>query len=102
MEKTKKRKTLKKVKQGVLLGIAALIMLFLLSLTGPMSDQKAIARAETYCSQGLYCSGYHYDKSDNTCIAVFRSKITHEIEKTITVSYTAAEKLYDEYGVDHD
>lgn len=98
----KKRKTLKKTKQIVAIVVVAIVVFFLMSLTGPISDQKAIALAETYCTQGLYCSGYNYNKSDNTCIAVFRSKITHEIEKTITVSYTAAEKLYDEYGVDHD
>ena len=73
-----------------------------MSLTGPISDQKAIALAETYCTQGLYCSGYNYNKGDNTCSAIFRSRITDRIEKSITVREPIAEKLYDEYGYNHE
>ena len=98
----KKRQTLKKVKQIATIGVVALVVFFLMSLTGPTSDKKAIALAETYCSQGLYCSGYEYNKGDNTCVAIFRSRITDQKEKSITVRETIAEKLYDEYGIDHE
>lgn len=98
----RRKNTITKIKKAIVISVVGFVVLFLLGLTGPMSDAKAIALAEQYCSQGLYCSGYHYDKSDNTCIAVFRNKKTDEIEKSITVSYEAAEKLYDEYGIDHE
>lgn len=98
----KKRKTLKKAKQIVAIVVGAIVVFFLMSLTGPISDQKAIALAETYCSQGLYCSGYNYNKGDNTCSAIFRSRITDRIEKSIIVREPIAEKLYDEYGYNHE
>ena len=97
-----KRRNTNKLKKYLGLGIVLIVVVFLLSLTGPISDQKAITLAETYCSQGLYCSGYTYNKGDNTCIAIFRNKKTDKIEKSITVSYEAAEKLYDEYGYFHE
>lgn len=97
-----KRRNTNKLKKYLGLGIVLIVVVFLLSLTGPMSDQKAIALAETYCSQGLYCSGYNYNKGDNTCVAIFRNKQTDEIEKSITVREPIAEKLYDEYGYFHE
>lgn len=93
---------MEQAKKYVVLGLVVVVFLFLLNLAGPMSESKAITLAENYCSQGFYCSGYHYNKGDNTCIAVFRNKHTDEIEKEITVSYATAEKLYDEYGVAHE
>lgn len=98
----KRNKTSKNFGRVVTFSLVAIVIFFLLSLTGPMSDTKAVSLAETYCSQGLYCSGYHYNKGDNTCEAVFRNKHTNEITKTITVSCSAAEKLYEEYGIDHE
>lgn len=98
----RRKNTITKIKKAIVISVVGFVVLFLLSLTGPMSDQKAIALAETYCSQGLYCSGYNYNKGDNTCSAIFRNKQTDKIEKSITVSYEAAEKLYDEYGYFHE
>lgn len=98
----KRIKTLKKVKQIATIGVVVLVVLFLMSLTGPISKNKAIALAETYCSQGLYCSGYHYDKGDNTCVVVFRNISTNEIAKGITVDYMTATKIYDKYGGIHE
>lgn len=98
----KKRKTLKKAKQIVAIVVVGIVVFFLMSLTGPISDQKAIALAETYCSQGLYCSGYHYDKGDNTCIVIFKNKHTKKAEKTITVREPIAERLYEECGYNHE
>lgn len=93
---------MEQAKKYVVVGIVVVVFLFLLSLIGPISESKAIALAETYCSQGLYCSGYNYNKGDNTCSAIFRNRITDHIEKSITVREPIAERLYEEYGYNHE
>lgn len=73
-------------------------MILLLILNAPISEKKAVALAQQYQEQGMYCSGFHYEKGDNTCEVIFKDSQTGREKKSIITSYATAEKIYDEYG----
>lgn len=93
----------KEVKQKTIIWFITIGLIVIIcvlgKILGPVSPTKAIKLAQQYQQQGLYCSGYHFEKGDLTCYVVFRDKKTNQEKKTINVSdIEIANKIHKEYG----
>lgn len=81
----------------VVLGIIFVVLLVIKGLWfSPLSDTKAIQRTEKNIQSGAYCSGYHNNTADGSRIVVFRSKETDDVVDSFEVSWSIAEKIYNE------
>ena len=65
-------------------------------LNAPMSDVKSVQRTHQNIQNNAYCSGYKNNNADGTRIVVFRSNETNEVVDEFEVSWSIAEKIYNE------
>lgn len=100
MNRFEKKKQLKQKRMVWIVAIILIVAIYILgNITKPVSETKAIELSQQYLQQGLYCSGYHFERGDFTYYIVFRDKNTNQEKETINVAdYETAEKIYKEYG----
>ena len=71
----------KQLKQKALVCVVAIILIIAIcilgSITKPVSETKAIELSQQYLQQGLYCSGYHFERGDFTYYIIFRIEFFH-------------------------
>lgn len=77
----------------VLLVLAVIIKLLWFS---PLSNTKALERTKLNIQNGAYCSGYRNNNADGTRVVVFRDVQTNEVVDSFEVSWSIAEKIYNE------
>lgn len=92
----------RKQKESKKMFIVVLFVVFVLLLVikgicfSPLSDAKAIQRTHQNIQNGAYCSGYHNNTADGSRIVVFRSKETDDVVDSFEVSWSIAERIYNE------
>lgn len=84
------------MKKVVLSLVAVVLMIGGCWLNAPMSDVKAVQRTHQNIQNNAYCSGYKNNNADGTRIVVFRSNETNEVVDEFEVSWSIAEKIYNE------
>lgn len=90
----------KKKQQRRFFVVLVVVFVLLLVIKGlwfsPLSDAKAVKRAQKNIQNNAYCSGYNNNTADYTRFVVFRDNITDEVVDSFEVSWDMADKIYHE------